>query len=507
MSLEARAGSGTGTAAPAPRAGRHPAVALLVIAAAELMVVLDATIVNIALPGIQAGLDIPGGALAWVVNAYALAFGGLMLLGGRAGDLFGRRRVFRFGIALFVFASLLGGLAPGTAPLIAARALQGVGAAIAAPTALSLIATNFAEGRDRNRAMGTYAAMAGVGSTVGLVLGGLLTQYLDWRWVLLVNVPAGLAVLAGTVVLAEAGRAQGKADVTGAATGTAGLLALVYAITRGGQDGWTDPLTVTALGTAAVLLTVFPLTQARARSPLLPLGVLRDRSRAGTCLTLFLVGTGMFATFYFLTLYMQHVLGYGPIRTGLAYLPFSIGIGIMAAVGSRLVVRHPPRELAVPGLAVAAAGMIWLSRLTPHSSYWGTLMPGMLVTALGLGATFVPLTLTAVRNVDDRDSGSASALLTTAQQIGGALGLATLATLSTAAADRRLPHAGTAHRAGLRAHDPTLVAHAQDALTYGYTRAFLGSAAVFTAALLLACLTVDAGPQERTEPGSPQEPS
>ncbi|MFI2437044.1 MFS transporter [Streptomyces sp. NPDC018693] len=503
MSLEARAGSGTETL-PAPHPSRHPAVALMVIAAAELMVVLDATIVNIALPSIQTGLDISGGGLAWVVNAYALAFGGLMLLGGRAGDLFGRRRVFRFGITLFVCASLLGGLAPVAGLLIGARALQGVGAAIAAPTALSLIATTFAEGRHRNRAMATYAAMAGVGSTVGLLLGGLLTQYVGWRWVLLVNIPIGLGVLAGTVVLGEADRAHGKADIAGAATGTAGLLALVYAITRGGQDGWTDAWTVTSFGTAAVLLAVFPLTQVRGTHPLLPPRILRDRSRAGTYVTLFLVGTGMFATFYFLTLYMQHVLGYGAIRTGLAYLPFSTGIGIMAAVGSRLVVRHPPRELAAPGLAVAAAGMIWLSRLTPHSSYWGTLMPGMLVTALGLGATFVPLTLGAVRGVDDRDSGSASALLNTAQQTGGALGLATLATLSTAVADRRVPHADAAYYTGLRDRDHVLATQAQAAMTHGYTRAFLGSAAAFTAALLIASLTINTGPQDRTVPDSPQ---
>ncbi|MFE6161280.1 MFS transporter [Streptomyces sp. NPDC056486] len=489
MSLAARAGVD-----PAANVSRHPVIALLVIAAAELMVVLDATIVNIALPSIQSGLKISGGSLAWVVNAYAVAFGGLMLLGGRAGDLFGRRRVFRVGIVVFVAASVLGGVAPGSGLLIAARVLQGVGAAIAAPTALALIATNFAEGKDRNRAMGTYAAMAGVGSTLGLIAGGLLTEYLSWRWVLLVNIPIGLCVLAGTAVLGEADRSHGKLDLSGAAAGTAGLLSLAYGVTRGGQDGWSDGLTLACFAAAAALLGLFLLRQARGEHPMLPLHVLKERNRAGTYTVLLLVGVGMFSTFYFLTLYMQHVLGYSAVRTGLAYLPFSAGIGLMAGIGSKLVVKLAPRLLITPGLAAAAGGMFWMSTLSPHSSYVGVLMPAMFLTAAGLGCAFVPLTLGAVKGVDDKDSGSASGLFNAAQQTGGALGLASLATLAGASSDNRLPHADDAYFVGLRTHDAELVTHAQDALTHGYTSAFVASALVFLAAALIAA--VFAGSQD-----------
>jgi EmrB/QacA subfamily drug resistance transporter len=441
--------------------------------------------------------------LAWVVNAYALAFGGFMLLGGRAGDLFGRRRVFRAGIVVFSLASLLGGVAPNSGLLIAARVLQGMSAAVAAPTALSLIATTFAEGKARNRAMGVYAAMAGVGSTVGLILGGLLTEYLNWRWVLLVNIPIGIGVLAGTVVLGEAERTNGRLDIPGAVTGTAGLLSLVYAITRGGEDGWDDRLSLACFGTAAVLLVIFVFTQARGKHPMLPLSVLRDRSRAGSYATMFLVGIGMFATFYFLTLYMQQVLQYSAVRAGLAYLPFSAGVGIMAGIGSRLMVKVAPRVLAAPGLLVAALGMFWLSRLTPDSSYVSGLLPGMFVTALGLGATFVPMTLGAVRGVADDEAGSASATLNTAQQFGGALGLAALATLSNSVADDRLPHAGDAYFAGLRRHDFALVERAAEAMTHGYTRAFIGSGLVFLVAMAIAALAINAGKQEPDKAGPP----
>ncbi|NUR04734.1 MAG: MFS transporter [Streptomyces sp.] len=473
----------------------RPVLALLVIAAAELMVVLDATIVNIALPSIQSALDMSDGNLAWVVNAYAVTFGGLMLLGGRAGDLFGRRRVFRLGIVTFVLASVLGGLAPNAALLICARVLQGVGAAIAAPTALALIATNFPEGKQRNRAMGTYAAMAGVGSVMGLILGGLLTEYLDWRWVLLVNIPIGIAVLAGTTVLEEADRDTGRLDIAGAAVGTAGLLCLIYGVTRGGQTHWTGLVTAVYIAVAAVLLVLFMERQARTARPMLPLHHLKDRSRAGMYVTLFLTGFGMFSTFYFLTLYMQHVLDYGAVKTGLAYLPFSVGIGMMAPIASKLVVKLQPRLVAGTGLVAAASGMLWLSRLTPHSSYVGTLMPAMFVTAAGLGCSFVPLTLGAVSGVDEADSGSASGLLNTAQQIGGALGVASLAMLAATVADTRLPRAGLVYLDAVDRGDTALVVRAQDAMTYGFTRAFIGGSGVFLAGALIMAFVVTAGKQ------------
>ncbi|MGP3925217.1 MFS transporter [Streptomyces sp. 8N616] len=468
------------------------------MAAAYLMVVLDATIMNVALPSIQASLKVSAENLAWIVNAYALAFGGLLLLGGRAGDLFGRRRVFRAGIAAFALASLLGGLAPNSGLLIAARVVQGIAAAVAAPTTLSLIAMTFAEGKERNRAMGLYAAMAGVGSTLGLLLGGLLTEYLDWRWVLLVNIPIATGVLLGTVVLGEGDRAKGKLDIPGATAGTAGLLALVYAITLGGESGWGDGLTLACFAAAAVQLAVFPVIQARSRYPLLPPRLLQDRNRVGAYATMFLIGVGMFAAFYFLTLYMQQVLGYSAVRTGLAYLPFSLGVSLMAGIGAKLAVKVPPRLLVAPGMAVAVAGMLWLSRLTPHSSYTTELMPAMFVAAVGLGITFVPLTLSVLRGVDETDSGSASALLNTTQQVGGAVGLATLATLSNAVANQRLPDADEVYFTGLRTRDFTLVERAVDAMTHGYAWGFIGSALVFAVGVLIGAVVIDAGKRNRT---------
>ncbi|MEV6479359.1 MFS transporter [Streptomyces sp. NPDC051576] len=475
---------------------RYPGVALAILATTQLMVVLDGTIVNIALPSVQSAFGISADRLAWIVNAYALAFGGLMLVGGRAGDLFGRRRTFRAGIVLFTLASLLGGLAPNAGLLIAARVAQGAGAAVAAPTALSLIATTFPEGRSRNRAMGVYGAMAGLGSTIGLLLGGVLTEYLDWRWVLLVNVPIGVAVLAGTVVLGEGDRGSGRLDLPGAVTGTGGMLSLVYGITRGGRDGWTDGVTLACFAAAAVLLAVFLVLQARGRHPMLPLRVLRNRDRAGSYGVMLCVGVGMFATFYFLTLYMQQVLGYGAARAGLAYLPFSIGMGATAGIVSKLVAKVPPRLLTGPGLCIAAAGMFWLSTLTPGSSYATRLAPAMFVTAIGLGCCFVPMTLSAVSGVARGDSGIASAMLNTSQQIGGALGLAALTTLANSAADDRLPHAAQTWITAVRSHRQDLVVRAVDAMTHGYTSAFTVGSLVFLAGALVAGLAITTGRQD-----------
>ncbi|MFJ8924283.1 MFS transporter [Streptomyces sp. NPDC102415] len=479
---------------------RHFGLALVVIAAAQLMVVLDGTITNIALPSIQTDLDVSASNLSWVVNAYALAFGGLLLLGGRAGDLFGRRRMFRIGIALFTLASVLGGLAANEALLIGARILQGVGASIAAPTALSLIATNFPEGKARNKAMGVYAAMAGLGSTVGLLLGGVLTDFLDWRWVFFVNIPIGIAVLAGTKLLAEGERNTGRLDIPGAITGTGGLIALVYGITRGGQDGWSDTLTLTLFVVAVLLLGLFLALQMRTTHPMLPLRLFKDRSRTGSYATMLFLGAGMFATFYFLTLYMQQILGYSPVKTGFAYLPFSIGMGMAAGISSKLVARLAPRQIAGPGLVIGAAGMFWFSTLEPGSSYAAHLMPAMFVTALGLGMSFVPMTLGAVSGVRDQDSGIASALLNTAQQVGGALGLAVLTTISTSAADDRLPEAANTFYRAIAMKDFPLVAKAGDALTHGYTTAFTVAGSLFVAGLLITLFAINAKKQEHGEP-------
>lgn len=488
------------TGAPgAPPRGRRTGLALVVIAAAQLMVVLDATITNIALPSIQSDLGVSDAALAWIVNAYALAFGGLLLLGGRAGDLFGRRRVFRAGIVVFTLASLLGGLAPGEGLLIAARVLQGVGAALAAPSALALITTTFPAGKPRNTAMGVYAAMGGVGATVGLLAGGVLTDLLDWRWVFFVNIPIGLAVLAGTRTLVEAERHPGRIDVPGAITGTGGLIALVYGITRAGEHGWTGSLTLALFAAAAVLLTGFLFRQARTADPMMPLRLFKDRSRSGSYATMLFIGAGMFATFYFLTLHMQLILGYSPVKTGFAYLPFSAGMGIAAAASSRMTAHLAPRLIAGPGLLVAAAGMFWFAGLDPDSSYAAHLLPAMFVTALGLGMSFVPMTLGAVSGVAHQDAGIASALLNTAQQIGGALGLAVLSTISTTAANDKLPEAASTLYQALATKDFPLVSKASEALTHGYTVAFFGAGVMFLAGLAVTAIGINAGKQQHTE--------
>lgn len=466
------------------------------IASAELMVVLDNTIVNIALPSIQTDLGIPAGSLAWIVNAYALAFGGLLLLGGKSGDLFGRRRMFRIGVTLFVAASVLGGAVNSEQWLIAARALQGIGGSIAAPTALSLIAVNFEQGKPRNRAMGLYGAMAGLGATLGLLLGGVLTEYLDWRWVFFVNIPIGLAVLAGTRVLVEGERNQGRLDLVSAVLGTSGLLALVYAIMRGGESGWTDRLAVGSACAALALLILFIWRQARSADPMMPLRLFAARSRAGSYGTMLFIGAGMFATFYFLTLYMQQVQGFSPVKTGLAYLPFSIGMGAAAGISSKLSATVAPRLIAGPGLLIAACGMLWLSTLKADSSYLTHLMPGMILTAFGLGLCFVPMTLGAVANVKDQDTGIAAALLNTSQQVGGALGLAVLTTIATTAANNQLPDATASLYRGFAMRDGNLIQAAGSALTHGYTTAFLVSAVFFLCGLIVTALAIIAPAQQ-----------
>lgn len=485
--------------------GGHKGLALALIAVTQLMLVLDGTIMNIALPSVQTSLDVPAARLSWIINAYALAFGGLLLLGGRIGDLFGRRRMFRVSLVLFAIASLIGGLATGEFVLIAARALQGVAAAIAAPTALALIATTFEEGSERNRAMGVYGAMSGLGSIIGLLLGGVLTEFLSWRWVLFVNIPICLAVLAGTWVLVEGTRARGRLDVPGALSGSVGLLALVYAIVRGGEQGWTDQLTLGCFAAALVLIPLFLFVQARSRHPMMPLGLLRDRNRAASYSTMLLVGGGMFATYYFLTLYMQQVEGYDALRTGVAYLPFAIGIGLASGLlGPRLLGKVSPRAVVAPGLCAAALGMVAFSLLAPGSSYFLHLMPAMLITGIGLGLSIVPLTLGALSGVEPGQSGIASGILNAGMQVGGALGLALLSTVALTGANSVLPDANALLFQGLESGDTTLVAQASQALTHGYGWAFAVGAGLYTLALILAVTLLNTpGPsaQERKARG------
>jgi EmrB/QacA subfamily drug resistance transporter len=466
--------------------------------------VLDATIVNVALPHIQQALGFSGNGLEWVVNAYAVTFGGLLLLGGRAGDILGRRRVFVFGLLLFSGASLLGGFATSEWWLLTARAIQGAGGAVIAPTALALITTNFPEGRERNRAFGVYAAMAGAGSATGLLLGGVLTTYASWRWVLFVNVPIGILVAAAAPrVLAESPRRPGRIDAAGAVTGTGGIALLVYGLSKAatGPDGvshWGDAQVLVSLAASVVLLVSFVLIERRSSRPLLPMRVLADRNRSGAYLIMLCISTGLFGLFFFLTLFIQNVLGYSAIRSGIAYLPFAIGVVIASALASQLVPRIGPRPLIVTGTAAVAGGMFWFSRLTEHASYTGQLLGPQLVSSIGLGLVFVPLALVALHKVAEQDSGVASSLLNTAQQVGGAIGLALLGTVAwttvansvqtqvahaaaaAAKAGQPLPKPGTPPPASIYYH----------ALTAGFSRAFLVAAGIGLLALLIAIVTI-----------------
>src|ERR1022692_1770892 len=425
-----------GRASAAGPAKRHLGLALAVIATAQLMVVLDATIVNVALPHIQRALGFSGTGLEWVVNAYALTFGGLMLLGGRAGDILGRRRVFIAGMILFSAASLLGGFATTQAWLLAARAVQGVGAAIIASTALSLISTTFPDGPPRNRAMGVYSAMSIGGAAVGLMAGGLLTSYLSWRWVLLVNVPIGIAVaLIAPRALAESPRRRGRFDFPGAITSSAGLAALVYGLTsaatsQNGVSHWGDTKVILSLTASVVLLAAFIVIESRSEHALMPLRIFRNRDRSAANLITLFVGTAMFGMFFFLTIFVQTVWGYSALKTGIAYLPIVAAIMVMVGVSVTLVTRIGARPLLLAGSAVAAGGMFWLSRISEHSTYAGGLLGPMLVTGAGLGMLSMPLTLVAMNRVDERDAGLASSLRNVGQQVGGSLGLAILGTVA-----------------------------------------------------------------------------
>jgi EmrB/QacA subfamily drug resistance transporter len=470
--------------------GRGLGLSLLVIATAQLMLVLDDTIANIALPSIQRDLGISASALPWIVNAYVLAFGSLLLFGGRVGDLFGRRRVLQVGLIVFTGASLLGGLGTSPEVLIAARGLQGLGAALVAPNVLASIATTFPVGKPRNSAMAVYAAMSAVGITAGVLLGGVLTGMLSWRWVFFINIPIGLAVLAGTGALAEGQRNTGRLDIPGAISGTGAMVALAYGITRGGEHGWGDVVTAGALILAAALAALFLLLQSRSQHPMLPLGLLRDRNRSGSYATVLFIGGGLMATYYLLTLYMQQVLQFSPVMAGLASLPVSVGIVLSAGISSKLVERLPPSAVAVPGLLVAAVGMYWLSTLTVGSSYAGHVLPALFITYFGLGMGFMPMTLTAVHGVAEEQAGVAAALLNTAQQIGAALGLAVLATISTSAANERLPEATRILQQGLARSDAGVVTTASAALSYGYTTGFLAGAGMLLIAVVIAITAV-----------------
>jgi EmrB/QacA subfamily drug resistance transporter len=470
---------------------------LVVVATAQLMLVLDDTIANIALPSIQKEFGVPAALLPWIISAYVLAFGSLLLFGGRMGDLYGRRRILRVGLGLFILASLLGGLGQNTEMLIASRGLQGIGAALVAPNVLALIATTFPVGKERNSAMAVYAAMSAVGMTVGILLGGVLTGFLSWRWVFLINVPIGLAVLAGTRILVEEKRHAGTLNIFDAISGSAAMFALAYGITRGGEHGWNDAATLGAFITFAVLGIVFLVLQQRRQHPMLPLGLFSNRNRSGSYLAVLFIGGGLMATYYLLTLFMQQVLQFTPVMSGLASLPVSVGIVLAAGTSTKLVERFVPRTVAVPGLLIAALGMYWLSLLSPGASYLWHVLPALFVTYFGLGMGFMPLTLTSVQNVSDEQAGAASALLNTSQQIGAALGVSLLATISTLTANRLMPQASVALQQGLASREMSVIASASEALTGGYTTAFLAAAALLIIAAVIVAVVVNTQQRQR----------
>ncbi len=419
-------------------ATRNGGLALAVICVAQLMVVLDATVVNVALPSIRQDLDFSLDNLTWVVTAYSLAFGGLLLFGGRTGDIFGRRRMFMIGIAIFASASLVGGFATNEPMLILARAAQGAGGAIAAPTALALLATTFTEPAARARAFGVFAAMAASGGALGLLLGGVLTDYASWRWALFINAPIGAVVLIlAPRVLNESQGSGTKLDLPGAISVTAGMSTLVYGLTKAASDGWTSTTTIATLGVAAALLVAFVVIEQISTHPLMPFRIFADRNRTGAYLIMLFLAAALFTTFYFLAQYQQNVHGWSPFHTGVGFLPMPATIMFMSiVVVRRLIPMLGIRPFLTVGPILAIAAMVSFSRLDAASSYW-PFLGSILLLGIGMGCSFVPLTMTAVNGVAPHETGLASALLNTGQQVGGAIGLAAFGTIfAHASADR-----------------------------------------------------------------------
>ncbi|MEC4015292.1 MFS transporter [Streptomyces sp. H27-D2] len=465
--------------------------ALIFIALAQLMVVLDATIVNIALPSAQADLGISDGNRQWVITAYALAFGGLLLFGGRLADLWGRKRTFIVGLTGFAVASALGGAAINTGMLLGARALQGVFGALLAPAALSLLAVMFTEAKERAKAFGIFGAIAGGGGAIGLILGGVLTEYLDWRWTFFVNIPFAIVAAIGAIAVIHEpaeGRNPSKLDVPGVILATLGLVSLVYAFTRAEGDGWLANTTVGLFITAVVLLGAFVFVESKVKAPLLPLRVILDRNRGGVYLSLGLAVIGMFGLFLFLTYYMQIVKGYTPVVTGLAFLPMIVGmITGSTQIGARLMTRVAPRLLMGPGFLLAAVGMLILTQIDLDTSYAGLILPGLLLMGLGMGTAFMPAMSLATHGVQPRDAGVASAMVNTSQQVGGAIGTALLNTIAASAT--------TAYVASHAAGAKSLGALKLQSMVHGYSTAIWWAVAILAVASLIAFTFINTGHQ------------
>jgi EmrB/QacA subfamily drug resistance transporter len=467
--------------------------ALVFIALAQLMVVLDATIVNIALPSAQADLGISDGNRQWVITAYALAFGGLLLFGGRIADKWGRKNAFVVGLAGFALASALGGAAGGQAMMLGARALQGAFGALLAPAALSLLAVMFTDAKERAKAFGIYGAIAGGGGAVGLILGGFLTEYLNWRWTFFVNIPFAIVAAVGAwMVIREPAGSRNRAplDIPGVVLSTLGLVSLVYGFTRAESAGWTDGVTVGLFIASAVLLLGFVATEAKVSSPLLPLRVLLERNRGGVYLSLGLAVIAMFGLFLFLTYYLQVVKGFSPVKTGFAFLPMIAGmITGSTQIGARLMTRVPPRLLMGPGFLVAATGMLLLTQLEVGSSYPALILPAQLLLGLGMGTAFMPAMSMATHGVNPADAGVASAMVNTSQQVGGAIGTALLNTIAASATTAYLTdHAAEAAAGGAAAK----LVQAQ-AMVEGYASAIWWAVGILAAAAAVALTLINTG--------------
>lgn len=444
------------------RRGSHPGLTLLIIAGTQLMIVLDGTIVNIALPKMGDYFGKNQTDMTWAINAYTLAFGGLLLLGGKAGDILGRRRMFMLGLALFTIGSFLGGLAHNFQFLIFGRIIQGIGGAIASPTALSLITTEFDEGPERTRAFAVFSAVAGAGAALGLLLGGVLTEYLTWRWVLFVNVPIGVVLVAGAYVfLHESERLSGKFDWFGGLLSTVGMASLVYGFIHAASKGWSNGITVTAFVLAVVLLAAFAALEGKLSYAMMPLRTFRDKNRSGAYIVMLVIGAAMFGMFFFVTYFVQLVLGYSSLKSGLAFLPVAFVIGIAAQISASLLPRVGPRNLIIFGSVVMTGGLFWLSTISADSSYAGHLLPSLLVMSFGIGSIFVPLTTVAVAGVEPHEAGLASALLNVGQQVGGSIGLSVLTTVFATASTSEGKHQGKVLGALVQSgkEQPTVLQH------------------------------------------------
>jgi EmrB/QacA subfamily drug resistance transporter len=463
--------------------------ALALIVAAQFMVVLDVAIVNVALPSIKNDLSFSQESLQWVITAYSIFFGGVLLLGGRLSDILGRRRLFMIGLAIFTVSSLLDGLAWSEGSLIAFRSLQGLGAALLSPAALSILTTTFREGRDRNVALGIWGAASGSGGAAGVLLGGALTSALSWSWIFFINVPVGIAVIGLAPVLLRESKAElnhRHFDFSGAASITGGLMLLVYALTQATQHGWATAETVLLLAASAVLIVAFFVIEQRSKAPLLPLRIFRLRTLTGSNVAGLLMGGAIFAQFFLLTLYMQQVLHYSALKTGVAYIGLTLTIIVFSTVAQALVTRVGVRKVLPVGLALSTVALVLFARLPVNGDYWTDLFPAFLVSGLGLALAFVPMSIGALTGVRQEDAGVASGLINTSQQIGGAIGVALATTVATTFTSRYVDsHIGVTAGSGA-------------ALTHGFAIAFYVLAALAAAGAVISAIMIESNPTAET---------